>query len=159
MFLNGAIRDFLKNPGVLSFDSLSLPFLSSSPGSLDLTRKSRGIVDEDDEVCSSSLSLLALRFFFGVNMAPEGKLDESLLEGVAVIDESVESSRIVRVASEILTLKRSLMGRDRFSELLVPVDEAKLTPVGDSVLDDVVLIPPYSQWTALVARTYDCRGP
>lgn len=93
-------------------------------------------------------------------MAPEGRLEESLLlKGVAVVDESVESRRIVLVASEILTLKRSLIGLDRFSEEgLAPDDEAaaKLTPVGEKVLDDdedEVFMPPCSQCTAFVANT------
>ena len=165
VFLNGAIKDFLKNPEDLSFPSLSLPFLSSSPGSLDLARNNRGIFDEDEDRVwdpSSSFSLLARRFFLGVNRAPLGRLEESLaLAGVVVIEESVESSRMVRVASERLTLRRSLIGRDRFEspEWLGPEDEAKLTPVGDNVLEVEVLIPPYSQCTAFVVSTKDCRGP
>ena len=93
-------------------------------------------------------------------MAPEGRLEESLLlEGVAVVDESVESRRSVLVASDILTLRRSLMGLDRFSEEgLPPEDEAaKLTPVGEKVLDDddevAVFIPPCSRCTAFEANT------
>lgn len=159
MFLNEAIKDFLKNPAVLSFESLSLPFLSSSPvpvpvaarsGSLDLTRKSRGMFEDD-----ASSSLLGLRFFLGVSMALEGRLEESLaLAGVVVVDESEESRRMVLVASEILTLRRSLIGRGRFSDGLAPVnDDAKLTPVGERALDDEVLIPPCSQCTAFVAST------